>query len=147
MRDLLSKAACRPHVLVELRDPTNADLFDDADTEVLASGEVVSHIVAQVALRGELRAVFDQLLGPDGPEIVFRPASELGLVGAVRFSDVLEVAAQRNETALGVRVRGDGTASYTNGGIVLNPARQRIFHLGEQDAVVVLTSYEETSVS
>lgn len=137
VRELLEDVARGPHLLVQLRDPSNADLFDKVDTEVLATGEILSHVIAQIALRADLRLVFDLLLGPEGPEIVFREVSEFSLGSTFDFSDLLDAAAARGETALGVQLV---TVSGRKGGVVLNPNRHHKFAAADCRAVVVLTA-------
>ncbi|MCG5053700.1 MAG: hypothetical protein KA712_12125 [Myxococcales bacterium] len=138
VREMLEKAPRRPHVLVELRDPTNADLFEDDDTEVMATGEILSHVIAQIALRGELRSVFDLLLGPEGPEVLFRPVSEYALPETFTFSHLIDLTAAQGETALGVRQR---RTPGNHGGVILNPPRDRAFSRSACSAVVVLTTW------
>src|SRR5690606_36955738 len=97
------------------------------------------HMLAQVALRRELRAVFDELFGPGGPEIIFRPPADYDLQGReVTFVQIEHAAAAHGEIALGVR----SVSSQTGlAGVALNPARDRSFALGIDDEVIVLTTY------
>jgi ion channel POLLUX/CASTOR len=128
-----------PHVLIELLDAGNAPLFRKRRGEVIISPVVLSHMLAQVALRRELRAVFDELFGPGGAEIMFRPPSDYGLDGAgVAFGDIEKAAVRCGEIALGVR-QSERTR-MTQGGVSLNPAREREFELRADDEIIVLTS-------
>jgi ion channel POLLUX/CASTOR len=138
VREMVERAAKRPHMLVELRDPSNADLFADEDTEVLATGEILSHVIAQIALRADLRLVFDLLLGPEGPEIMFRPISDFALPASFSFAELIDAAARHGETALGMRL---GQQAGSKGGIVLNPPRLDRFATENCNAVVVLTTW------
>jgi len=134
----LAEAEHRPQVLVELKEPANADLFDESVTEVLPTGILLSHLLAQVALRHELGAVFDQLLGPGGPEIAFRPTADYGVAGrALDFDELLAIGAQYGEIALGVR-----RAKQERGGVQLIPRRAERLELGEDDQVIVLTTWD-----
>jgi hypothetical protein len=137
VRELLEGVVRGPHLLVQLRDPSNADLFDNIDTEVLATGEILSHVIAQIALRADLRLVFDLLLGPEGPEVVFRDVSDFALGTSFTFSDLLDAAAAHGETALGLQL---ATASGGKGGVILNPRRHHKFAEADCKAVVVLTA-------
>ncbi|HSJ08445.1 MAG TPA: hypothetical protein VK928_00990 [Longimicrobiales bacterium] len=137
LRDLLP-AEGGPSVLVELLDAGNISLFRGRRAEVIISPVILSHMLAQVALRRELRTVFDELFGPDGSEVVFRAASDYGLADTgVAFSDIATAVARRGGVALGVRIGGGGSA--VRAVTVLNPARDRQFELGAGDEVVVLT--------
>ena len=142
VRELLEQSHQRPYVLVELRDPSNANLFDNGDTEVLATGEILSHVIAQIALRADLRLVFDLLLRPEGPEIVLRPACDFALPSTFTFDDVIDAAAAQGETALGLRL---SKPAAPNGGVILNPSRGDSFAIDDCNAVVVLTTSSQSS--
>lgn len=138
LRDLVPEEG-GPEVLVELLDPENLSLFRRRPGEVLISPLVLSHMLAQVALRPELRAVFDELFGPGGAEISFAPAARYGAVGEeLRFPDLERRAALRGETALGVRL---APTEGDRGGLRLNPPRDQRWTLTERDELVVLTTY------
>ena len=139
--ELLPGDASRPEILVELMDPENLSLFERQSKEILVSPLILSHMLAQVALRRELRAVFDELFGPGGAEIFFRKARDYGVTGReVNFEDLQETVAGCGEIALGLRlaVRQQGLW----GGIHLNPNRTLNWNLGEEDELVVLSTYE-----
>jgi ion channel POLLUX/CASTOR len=139
LRELLPEDA-RANVLVELLDPGNTALFRRRRGEVIVSPLILSHMLAQVALRRELRAVFDELFGPGGPEIIFRPPADYGLQDRdVTFREIERAAAAHGETAFGVRPRD--THSTFGGGVALNPSRDRSFALTAEDEIVVLTTY------
>lgn len=126
----------RPHVLVELTDPANRHLVAPAADEVIVSPLVVSHMLAQIALRRELRAVFDELFGSGGAEIFLRPASDYGLHGrTARFRELQQAATAHAEVALGLRRAHDG------GGLYLNPDRDAAWKLRADDEIIVLSQY------
>lgn len=129
-----------PEILVELLDPENLSLFRSRPGEVLISPLILSHMLAQVALRPELRSVFEELFGPGGAEIAFVGAADYGVEGReVRFADLQEKAAARGEVALGVRLNA-GAGAWTSG-VRLNPPREQRWTLAPADEVVVLATY------
>lgn len=138
LHEILPAEGPRPNVLVELVDPENVSLFRPRTDEVLISPLVLSHILAQVALRRELNGIFDELFGPKGAEIGFRSAAAYGLdTGSpVSFRDVQAAATARGETALGVRLYERRTGA--RGGVALNPGKDRSWPLRPEDEVVVL---------
>lgn len=139
LRELLEEEEERPEVLVELLDPSNASLLRQRRGEVLISPLILSHMLAQIALRPELRAVFDQLFGPGGGEIDFFPAGRYGLAGEeVSFADLQRAVCERGETALGIRTR---TEDPRRERVELNPARGHKWTLDAPHDVVVLTTY------
>ncbi len=140
----------RPGILVELLEPENFDLLAGRPGEVMISPVILSHMLAQIALRRELRAVFDALFRAVGPEITFKPvAAYEGLAGEVTFRRVQEAAWARGEIALGVVpgvASSEGAGGAASGGAatagiakpVLNPDPQASWHLGPADEIVTI---------
>ncbi len=140
LREIVPDEPGGPSVLVELVDPGNLALFQRGTSEVVIPPIVLSHIMAQVALRRELRVVFEDLFGPEGTEIFFRPASEYGLAGReIGFAEIRAAVANRNETALGLRLRRRGRDGDDE--VLINPPRDRRWLLREGDDLVVLATY------
>ena len=136
LREQLGNGA-KPHVLAELMDPGNLTLFREQPLEVFVTPQIVSRILAQVALRPELGPVFDELFGPSGCAITFQDVNAMGLGGReVSFEDVQQAAGARGGVALGIRVASDAT--HATGGIRLNPDRQKRWTLEPGDQVIVL---------
>jgi len=139
LREIVPDSAEGPQVLVELAEPGNLALFEKGGSEVVIPALVLSHIMAQVALRRELRVVFDDLFGPEGSELFFRPADSYGLVGKeLDFAEIQRAVATRNETALGIR-RARGASE--RGELLINPPRKQRWTLGPADELVVLATY------
>ncbi|MGD8176694.1 CASTOR/POLLUX-related putative ion channel [Marinimicrobium sp. ARAG 43.8] len=124
-----------PQILLELSDPDNAILLGQQRAEMLISPLVLSHLLAQVALRPELRAVFDELFTVGGAEIVFRSPAEYSIGGALPFWKLERLAAERGETAMGVFYAHavDGRRLH------LNPARETALDFQPEDQLVILT--------
>lgn len=131
LRNVLEESTHKPEILVDLLDSDNVALFEDYDTEVLITPMIASHVLAQVALRRELNVVYEELFDAGGAEIFFRRVSDYGIAGQnVSFGEILEMSACRGEIALGIRLQ--------NSGVVLNPARDEPYMLGESDDLIVL---------
>jgi ion channel POLLUX/CASTOR len=141
LRELVPPASAGgPQVLVELAEGENLASFAANGSEILVPPLVLSHIMAQIALRPDLRVVFENLFGAEGPEIYFRPAREYGLADKdVTFTDVVHAVAARNETALGVRLRC--RSEQGDDEILVNPPRDRSWRLRDGDELVVLATY------
>jgi hypothetical protein len=143
-----------PAVLLELLEPENESLVTNGTAEVVVSPMVTSHMLAQIALRREVRVVFDALFTAGGTEIVFRQAADYGLESSVTFEHLQAAASAHGETALGVRVREPG---LPNGGgtqrrgprrsafgtLTLNPDRERTWAASDGLEVVVIATYRE----
>jgi len=138
-------------VLVEVHDPDNASLFENRRGEVIVTPLIISRMMARVALRRELRAVFDELFSSGGSEIVFgrimdydlaenRNESEVPDAGerVYSFSDLQRAADARGEIAIGIRRAGQ--EGKPGGGVQLNPGRDERLRLNEDDEIIVLTT-------
>ena len=137
LRDLAPAGAEAPDFLVELTDPDNIPLLENRGAEVLISPVVISHMLARVALRRELRAVFDELFGSGGSEIFFRPFQDYGLAAdAYLFAELQQAVNLRGEIAIGIR-RAEGVQ---DGGVQLNPSRDQRLNLSAGDELIVLTT-------
>ncbi len=131
LKNILEGSAQKPRVLVDLMDPNNIGLFQDEDTEVLITPVMASHVLAQVALRRELNAVYAELFGASGAEICFRPVTDYNILGQkISFAALKEIAAYRGEIALGIRLK--------NSLIELNPVQDKTYVFREQDDLIVL---------
>jgi ion channel POLLUX/CASTOR len=131
LRELSEKRERVPPILVELLDPANESLLARGPGEVLVTPILVSHVLAQVALRPELRAVFDELFTAGGPEIRFLAAAHWGLAGRVDFPRLQAEGAARGATVLGVRPSGERPE--------LNPDRGTHWDAGALDLVLLWT--------
>lgn len=139
IRKALPSDATVPTIVVELLDPDNAVLFRRRPGEVLVSPLLLSHMLAQIALQRELRSVYDHLFGSGGAEIFFRSALEYGAVGReIGFPELQNTAAQRGETALGIRSAPHQSGHL--GRVWLNPDPNKQWAMREEDEVVALAS-------
>lgn len=124
-----------PTLVMELLDPENVPLVDESRAEVIISPMVLSHMLAHMALRRELRAVFEELFTVGGAEITFRPLAAYGLEteSPLPFSAVRRAATAEGETALGIRT--------PEAGVVLAPSKD--FHVtgAPSTQVVTLVTY------
>lgn len=135
LEDILMESPRRPQVIMELGDPANRNLLFGHNSEMLISPMVLSHVLAQVALRRELRVVLDELFTTGGAEIQFRDAQAYCLPASADFQRLEKVVAASGEVALGVfRMTADERGKH----LQLLPERKQ--HLGLQvgDRVVVL---------
>lgn len=144
LQEITQKRERRPGILVELLDPENVTLLGRGGLEVVVTPVLVSHILSQVALRRELRAVFDELFTAGGAEVVFRPSDGLDLDGRVGFTDLQRATCARGETLMGVRLRPDSTAGSEDfpagaGGLLLNPSRDLRWPVETLELVVLAT--------
>ncbi|MCP3867794.1 MAG: hypothetical protein GY703_06810 [Gammaproteobacteria bacterium] len=151
LRELLSAAEKTPSVLVELSDPDNVPLFPEGSAEVIVPPVIVSHMMARVALRQELRVVFDELFSSGGSEIDFQRIGDYGLAdlllripdyelegGDYRFADLQRAAEARGESAIGIR--WSERKNRPDGGVELNPRGMDGLALREDDELILLAN-------
>ncbi len=137
-RMLAREESSRPEVLVELLDPDSARVLgEDRGGDVLfVSPRIMSHLLAHVALRPELNAVYDALICTGGAEIELRHPARLGLSDECTFRDAKAAAAAVGEVALGFLTAHEDEPPQVD----LAPPRDTARRLREDDRVIVLAT-------
>ena len=119
--------------------------------EVIVSPLIISRMLTRVALRRELRAVFDAFFSSDGSDIVFHRIADYDLAEYRKafdvpdaggcdcsFADLQRAAYAHGEIAIGVRRTGQ--EGKPGGGVQLNPAHDGRLKLSQNDEIIVLTT-------
>ena len=135
LEDVLSAAPRRPQIIMELSDPDNRHLLYGHKSEMLISPMILSHVLAQVALRRELRVVLDELFTEGGAEIQFRNPHDYPLPASADFQVLEKIVAERGEIALGVYRAG---ADERGRHLQMNPPRSQYLDLRDGDQLLVL---------
>ncbi|RUO20426.1 hypothetical protein CWE08_08140 [Aliidiomarina iranensis] len=123
------KHATRPHIMVELHDPSNAAYVNHSNNEVLVSSVVVSHVLAQVAVYPQLRVVYEQLLSADGARMALRFLPEK-LQRTISVAELREYAFAERSVLLGYQEAGDKA--------VLNPSVKTQIKASAKTQLIVL---------
>lgn len=135
LEDLLGNCAQRPQVILELSDPDNEALLGVGQTEILISPMILSHVLAQVALRRELRPVLDELFSFGGADFQLRDPACYPLPDHADFRALEEILASQGELLVGIFRR----EPMENGRhLQLNPPRDTTVTLQPGDRLVVL---------
>jgi hypothetical protein len=135
LEDILADFARRPQLIMELSDPDNRHLLYGHQSEMLISPMILSHVLAQVALRRELRIVLDELFTVGGAEIQFRDPADYPLPASATFQVLEKTVAAEGELALGVfRNRANERGRH----LQLNPSRKDYLELQPGDRLVVM---------
>ncbi|HAU17588.1 MAG TPA: ion channel DMI1 [Marinobacter adhaerens] len=135
LEDILADFARRPQLIMELSDPDNRHLLDGHQSEMMISPMILSHVLAQVALRRELRIVLDELFTVGGAEIQFRDPADYPLPASATFQVLEKTVAAEGELALGIfRHRANESGRH----LQLNPPRKDYLELQPGDRLVVL---------
>ena len=134
LSDLRDRFGVRTHTVVEILDEENRALFSGLGVDdIVVSSEVVAAQLAQIACHDVLAPIYRELLSAGGVEISLRPAGDyVSLDTDCQFSDLLYAGQQKMEITLGLRLAKDG------GKLLLNPARDVTWRLGQDDKVIVL---------
>ena len=92
--EILDGGKNQPHILVDLANPGNSMLLEKSNTEMIISPIILSHLLAQVALRRELQSIYTELFTVGGAEIEFKSIEHYGLdPGNYTFEVIEQVAA------------------------------------------------------
>ncbi|SET56790.1 Trk K+ transport system, NAD-binding component [Marinobacter segnicrescens] len=141
LEDLLSEGSRRPQLIMELSDPDNRQLLYGHQSEMMISSMILSHVLAQVALRRELRVVLDELFTVGGPEIQFRDPSDYPLPASADFLLLEKTLAAEGEVALGIYRKQADERGHR---LQLNPPRRDYLELTPGDRLVVLAVSVDT---
>ncbi len=142
MRELLPTESPRPEILVELLDPDNRALFSRTRAEVLISSEIISHMIAHVALRHELSDVFEELFTAGGAEISFQPAGFYRFPRTeMTFHEAGAHISSQGDILLGYRSMP--RANGDSGGMYLNPPHDETLVLNDSTRLLVLKTYPQ----
>ena len=126
-----------PQILLELANSENHSLIKSPGSEVIISPVILSHLLAQVALRRELQSIYAELFTVGGAEIEFRGLSHYNMsAGTYPFKEIEKIAFTHGETALGVQRGGAITEGAKK--LVLNPPKNHEIRLTDHDQIVVL---------
>lgn len=139
--DILEKeAGNEPQILLELANADNNSLIKSPKSEVIISPVIISHLLAQVALRRELQSIYTELFTVGGAEIEFRGLDQYDLSeGTFKFCKIEEIISGYGETALGIYKNYHGSNGARK--LILNPSKNHEFQITENDQFVVLMSY------
>lgn len=98
-------------VVVELNDEDNRPLLSSREADVLMTGEILSHLLAQVSTHRSLMGIYEELFTKGGAELRLRPIKDLGKDGA-HFHELQPICLNSSAIALGY---------YRHNEVVFNP--------------------------
>jgi len=141
LRNIGSKYNKSLSIVSEMRDLRNREigLVTRADDFIIGDN-IISLMLSQLSENKELKQVFDSLFNSEGSEIYLKSMEDYIKTGErVNFYTLLEVAAQRNETAIGYRKIEFKESSKDNFGVVINPKKSEEVMFTAQDYLIVLS--------
>lgn len=132
------KAQHHVRVICEILDASSKELLDgDVGCDFVLSSEITSRLIAQIALDGKLRVVFEELFTPDGNEIYLKsPLFYCGghLDQEVSWLDIQARAMKASEIAIGY---------YVQNRSFLNPKQSGKRMYTEEDRIIVISENED----
>ncbi len=132
-------------LITEILDSENQALVARTGVnDFIISNRFVSMLLAQISEDVDIKGVYDDLFSEEGSEIYLKPASlyfkEFPVT--VNYADMIEIAQQREEICLGVKVKKYEEFLDKNFGVKLIPEKNVEYTLGPDDALVVLAEDE-----
>jgi ion channel POLLUX/CASTOR len=123
-----------PRLVVELRDPDNAEVLElEGPGDYVVSTAIASQFVAQLVEQPERRRVLLEMYTPHGPSLRLVRCESLGLAGQHDFSEVAASVYGAGAIAIGWR-----TASSDGGQVVLGPSPSSTVTLAADDQIVIV---------
>ncbi len=117
-------ARASTRIVAELLDPADVELGRvTAADDLIVSDELASLMMAQLAERPELDAVFNDLFDARGAVISLKPVEWYLPGGTVVFAACVDAARRRGEVALGYR-HASGAGVLGVSGVHLNPSKR-----------------------
>jgi hypothetical protein len=103
LKQLLADQARQPQIIVQLADPANSSLLQRFQVDLLTTPLVLSHIMAQVALRPELHSIYHELFSMAGAEIRLKAVREQEVMeGHFTFIELARRFRKEKATLLGL---------------------------------------------
>lgn len=128
-------------VITELIESENQALAASTGVhDFVVSSRLVSMLLAQISEEPGMSAVYQSLFDEAGSEIYLKPASLYcdDLPRPLTFADLADLAQQRGEVCLGVKLKAREDRQDLNYGITLAPPKGSRWELSASDALVVL---------
>ena len=129
----------------EVMDTGNRKLVSMAGVnDFIVSNKFISMLLAQYSEEPKLEDVYNDLFSEDGSEIYLKSIQHYmsDFKRTYRFIDLVELAAQRKEVCIGVKLKEQENSFQDNFGVSLNPAKDQTYTLCSEDCLVVLAEDE-----
>jgi len=136
LKNILSEKQMDIPIIIEIERIQNEPVLHYASVDDFIVSNVLSNkMLCQIAENQHLSEVFNELLGEQGAEIYLKPVKQYVKTNEpVNFYAVLESAAQKDEIAIGYRLK----RIRENGGVIINPNKAEPIIFAPGDCVVVL---------
>jgi len=124
-------------IVAELLDQQNLALAHPVGVDdLIVSSALASLLMAQLAERADLDAVFEDLFDAEGATLAMRPAPELVGPEAAPFASVVAAGRDTRASVIGYRLGATGA-------VVINPPKSATVTLGPLDQVVTIATDDD----
>ena len=121
----ISRAQLDLKLVVELNDEDNKVLLTGPEPDVLVTSEILSHLLAQVAVHRSLMWIYEELFSNGGAELRLRCLSEFHSKNPLTFGDCSKSCLEQGAIAVGYRVK-EGVNLSPNSAEVLSEGAQLV---------------------
>ena len=132
-------------IITQVLNSENRELITQTDVDdFIISNQMITMIFAQLSEQPEIKKLYDDLFQEEGSEIYVKPATLYFNNFPVRlnFAQLIKSSGVREEICLGIRKGALSRDPEANFGVVLDPPKDRIFTIEEEDYLVVLAEDE-----
>ena len=132
-------------IITQVLNSENQELITQTEVDdFLISNKIVTMIYAQLSEEAGMRQVYEDIFAEEGSEIYVKPVTLYfpQLPVKARFADLIALACKRDEICIGIRLGEHAHHPDKNFGITLNPAKDAVFTLDDDDSLVVLAEDE-----
>jgi hypothetical protein len=142
LRDIADQHNHPFSIVSEMLDVRNRELAEVCRADdFIVSDKLVSLIMSQISENKYLSAVFEDLFDPEGAELYLKPCDNyVELDKVVNFYTVVEAARQRNEIAIGYRLKRDANNTDRSYGVHVNPQKSLPVTFSPGDKIIVLAN-------
>jgi hypothetical protein len=144
IRDIADNNPNTFSIVSEMLDDRNRELAEITHTDdFIVSVKLDSLMLTQIAENRELKEIFDTIFSSGGPSIYIRDAKDYVQMGkAINFYTVVEAARQKDEIAIGYKVRNHkkivNSELMLAHGVVVNPDKSNEIFFADGDKIILL---------
>ena len=135
-RLLPATRSAKARLVVELVDPENESILRYRRSEVVISPVIISHVMANIALRPELELVLKAIVSSRRYSLVFLNQAACGITGAHRFEQLRFIDPGFGFVPIGIRRK--------NRTMLMNPPAETQVQLDKGDAIIGLRDHNKT---
>ncbi len=131
INEIIKKSETKPHITIELMDSDNSHIIKNPEVEIVVTPILISHTLAQVALKKELRLIYDELFSSKGPKVHIVSSTSYNLSDkTMSFREIEKAVCLYNNIALGIFTKNRET--------IINPPKDSEWYCDESISIISL---------